>query len=283
LVPIDLHIHSTASDGTDDPVALVEHAHAAGIDTIGLTDHDATGGWAAATAALRPGMTLVPGAELSCEYQPADGPAIPMHLLAYLFDPDEPRLRERMDSLCSARVGRAEQMVDRMEADGLPITWGDVRSVAAGGTVGRPHIARALVSAGVVDSVDAAFAGPINSRSPYYVGKPDIPVFEAIDLVRGAGGVCVFAHPLRRGRQVDDHGIVRMAAAGLRGIEVDHPDHDAAARIHLAAIAGDLGLITTGSSDYHGTNKRTRIGACTTDPDAFAALVDPVRGRLLVA
>ena len=280
---IDLHTHSTASDGTDSPAAVVAAAWAAGVRILGLTDHDATGGWTKAAEGLPTGMTLVPGAELSTEYHPPTGVVIPMHLLAYLFDPDEPALRARMDGICVDRIGRAEQMVGLMEADGLPVTWREVEAVADGGTVGRPHIARALVNAGVVASVDAAFAGPISSRSPYYVGKADIPVFEAIDLVTGAGGVCVFAHPLRRGRQVDDNGVARMAEAGLRGIEVDHPDHDEAARRHLRGLAGDLGLVATGSSDYHGTNKRTPIAACTTAPDQFEALVDPVRDRLVFA
>jgi predicted metal-dependent phosphoesterase TrpH len=186
-----------------------------------------------------------------------------------------------MDAICVDRINRAERMVGLMETDGLPITWRDVELMAAGGTVGRPHIARALVDAGVVPSVDAAFAGPISSRSPYYVGKADMPVLEAIELVRSAGGVCVFAHPMRRGRQVGDAGIAAMAAAGLRGIEVDHPDHDEAARLHLGGIAKELDLVALGSSDYHGSNKRTPIAACTTRPDQFDELVDPVRERLV--
>lgn len=279
---IDLHTHSTASDGTDSPSDLVRAAWAASVTVLGLTDHDTTGGWDEAARSLPGGMTLVPGAELSCEYQPDSGAAIPLHLLAYLFDPLEPALRAQMDSICVDRIGRATRMVGLMEADGVPITWREVELVAAGGTVGRPHIARALVAAGVVPSVDAAFAGPISSRSPYYVGKADIPVLTAIGLVRAAGGVCVFAHPLRRGRQVGDDGIAAMAAAGLRGIELNHPDHDDAARAHLSGLAKELDLVTTGSSDYHGTNKRTSIAADTTTTEQFERLVAPVRDRLIV-
>ena len=243
---IDLHTIPPLPTVRIHPRNWSHAAWQAGVRTLGLTDHDATGGWRSAAASLPSGMTLVPGAELSCEYQPADDVVIPLHLLGYLFDPDEPRLRARMAAICRDRIGRAERMVELMEADGVPITWTDVEAVAAGGTVGRPHIARALVAAGVVRSVDAAFAGPINSRSRYYVGKADIPVLEAITLVGAAGGVCVFAHPLRRGRQVDDDGVALMAQAGLRGIELFHPDHDEDDRRHLSGLARELDLVTLG-------------------------------------
>lgn len=281
-VSIDLHTHSTASDGTDAPADVIVLARQAGVDTIALTDHDTTAGWAAATARLPAGLTFVPGAEISCVYDDHRSAPVALHLLAYLFDPDHSELAARLDVVCADRLARAERMVDLMAADGMPVTWAAVTALAEGGTVGRPHLARALVQAGVVASVDAAFAGPISSRSRYYIAKADIPVLTAIALVGAAGGISVFAHPLRRGRQVSDDGIAAMAAAGLRGIEVDHPDHGAAARAHLAGVAGDLGLITTGSSDYHGTNKRTPIAACVTDRGQFEALVEPARGRLVV-
>jgi predicted metal-dependent phosphoesterase TrpH len=141
--------------------------------------------------------------------------------------------------------------------------------------VGRPHVARALVEAGVVDSVDHAFATLLHHRSPYYVAKADTDVLEGIALVRAAGGVPVFAHGLatRRGRVVGDEAIATMAAAGLLGLEVDHPDHDPDERAHLRGLAGELGLLVTGSSDYHGSNKTTPIAACTTAPDQFEALL----------
>ncbi len=280
---IDLHTHSTASDGTDTPSELVVKAWSAGVGTIALTDHDTTAGWAEAGQAMRDGMTLVPGAEISCVYRPEPDVAIPMHLLAYLFDPSDVALSSTLDATCVTREDRAHIMVERMTRDGLPVHWQDVAALAAGGTIGRPHIARALVEAGVVPSVDAAFADVISSRSPYYVANRDIPVFDAIGMVSAAGGVCVFAHPLRRGRHVGDEGIAAMAASGLRGIEVDHPDHTDADRMHLAGLARDLHLVATGSSDYHGTNKSTPVAACTTSQDAFEELVDPVRERLLIA
>jgi 3',5'-nucleoside bisphosphate phosphatase len=271
---IDLHTHSTASDGTDRPAALIRTAAAAGVEVVAITDHDTTRGWEQAAAALLPGMTLVPGAEISCQFERPAQPPIAMHLLAYLFDPANVMLDRRLTGLCDDRVERAQQMVQLMNDDGIPLSWPEIHDAAGGGTIGRPHLARALVAAGVVDSVNAAFAGPLNWRSPYYVVKGDIPVLETISLVRAAGGVCVFAHPRRRGRQVDDEGIAELAAAGLHGIEVNHPDHDQQARLELAALAVDLGLVRTGSSDYHGTNKSTPIGACTTEPEEFLALVD---------
>jgi 3',5'-nucleoside bisphosphate phosphatase len=271
---IDLHTHSTASDGTDSPAELVRLAAASGIDVVAVTDHDTTRGWAEAAAALPTGVTLVPGAEISCQYERAGQSPIQLHLLAYLFRADDAPLASRLSALCDDRVVRAQRMVELMIEDGVPIDWDSIHRAAEGGTMGRPHLARALVAAGVVGSVDAAFAGPLSWRSPYYVHKADIAVVEAIGLVRAAGGVCVFAHPRRRGRQVDDAGIAELAAVGLHGLEVDHPDHDAGARSELGALVVELGLVRTGSSDFHGTNKSTAIGACTTDPEEFLALVD---------
>ena len=189
-------------------------------------------------------------------------------------------MRAERVRLRAARLERGEQIVSRMVADGLPITWDRVVGLAEGGAVGRPHIGRALVEAGVVADVDAAFAGPLSNRSKYYVGTPDTDVFTAVDLVRAAGGVPVFAHPLarRRGRVVGDDVIVALAAAGLAGLEIDHPDHDEADRVHLAGLAGELGLIGTGSSDYHGTNKQTRLGACTTAPEQYERIVAQASG-----
>lgn len=283
VMKADLHTHSTASDGTDSPAALIRVAAAAGLDVVAITDHDTTRGWDEATAALLPGMTLVPGAEISCQFERSGETPIPMHLLAYLFDAANVTLDQRLAGLCDDRVHRAERMVELMARDGIPVSWPQIRDAAGGGTIGRPHLARALVSAGVVSSVDAAFAGPLSWRSPYYVVKGDLPVLETISMVRAAGGVCVFAHPRRRGRHVDDEGVAELAAAGLHGIEVDHPDHGERARLELGALAADLGLVRTGSSDYHGTNKSTEIGACTTEPEEFLALVDAAGSKPISA
>jgi 3',5'-nucleoside bisphosphate phosphatase len=272
---IDLHTHTNASDGTDSPAELVAAALAAGLDVVAITDHDTTGGWAEALDARPAGLTIVPGAEFSCAHYDPAGRRVSLHLLGYLFDPDDPALRAERSRLRESRLIRAQEIVKRLAADDFGITWEQVGALADGATVGRPHIARALVAAGRVPDVSAAFSELLFSRGKYYVRKDDTDVFEAIGLITAAGGLPVFAHPIarRRGPVVGDEVIAAMAAAGLVGLEVHHPDHDADDREHAAGLARDLGLIGTGSSDYHGTNKATRLGACTTDPEAYERLL----------
>ncbi|WP_222194072.1 PHP domain-containing protein [Modestobacter italicus] len=272
---IDLHTHTSVSDGTDTPAGLVATAAAAGLDVVALTDHDTTAGWAAAAAARPAGLTIVPGMELSCRWFPADEPPVSVHLLAYLFDPLHPAFAAERVRLREERLSRGERIVTALAADGYPVAWDDVVARSEGGVVGRPHVARALVEAGVVDSVDHAFATLLHHRSPYHVSKADTDVLDGIRLVRAAGGVPVFAHgrATSRGRVVGDDAIAAMTDAGLLGLEVDHPDHTPDQRAYLRALATGLGLLQTGSSDYHGTNKRTPIAACTTDPDQYEALL----------
>ncbi|MDT0307688.1 PHP domain-containing protein [Streptomyces sp. DSM 44917] len=272
---IDLHTHSTASDGTDSPEELVRKAAAAGLDVVALTDHDTVAGHAAAAAALPRGLTLVTGAELSCRL---DG--VSLHMLAYLFDPEEPALAAERDLLRDDRVPRARAIVEKLQGLGVPITFERVRELAEG-AVGRPHIAAAMVEAGVVEDVSAAFTPEwIADGGRAHVDKHELDAFEAIRLIHGAGGVAVFAHPLAelRGRVVPDDAIVRLAAAGLDGVEVDHMDHDEAARTRLRALATGLDLLTTGSSDYHGTAKTIGLGGNTTSPESYARLIARATG-----
>ena len=271
---IDLHTHSTASDGTTTPALLMAAAREAGLDVIGLTDHDTTGGWAEAAVALPAGLSLVRGAEISCRI---DG--ISLHLLAYLFDPAEPTFAAARAELRASRLTRAERMVGLLAADGHPVSWPQVQELA-GGTVGRPHIAGALIDSGLVGSVEEAFtASWIGTRGRYWVDKLELDALEAVALVTGAGGVSVFAHPAatKRGRTVGDHVVAAMAAAGLAGIEVDHVDHDEPARAHLRVLAADLGLLTTGSSDFHGSRKSVQLGDSITKEAAYEALVSRAR------
>lgn len=272
---VDLHTHTTASDGTDSPSALVTKAAAAGIDVLAVTDHDTTGGWAEALAARPPQLTVVTGAEFSCVHVDPDGRRISLHLLGYLFDPDNAALQGERRRLRDDRSGRAARMVARMAADGIPITWERVTEIAAGGAVGRPHLARALVEAGVVPDVDSAFRELLTSRAGYYERKQDTDVFTAIAMIRAAGGLPVFAHPLarRRGPVVSDDVIVAMAEAGIVGMEVQHPDHAPDDEAQAARLTAELGLIGTGSSDYHGLNKTTGLAARTTSSEALEALL----------
>ena len=276
---IDLHTHSSVSDGTDTPAQLVAAAAGAGLDVVALTDHDTTAGWAPAAAARPAGLTVVPGMELSCRWFPtgerSGEPPVAVHLLAYLFDAEHPVFAAERVRLREERLGRGERITENLAAAGYPVSWAEIVARSEGGVVGRPHIARALVDAGVVDSVDQAFATLLNHRSPHYVTKADTEVHDGIALVRAAGGVPVFAHGMatKRGRVVGDDAIRTMAEAGLLGLEVDHPDHSTEERAHLRGLAAELDLLTTGSSDYHGTNKRTPIGACTTDPEEYERLL----------
>jgi len=270
---IDLHTHSAVSDGTDTPAELVANAKAAGLDVVALTDHDTTGGWKEAADAARAlgGIEVVPGAEISCKHG-----EIPLHMLAYLFDPDEPQFAQEREWLRDDRVRRAKEIVDRCRALGAGITWEQVVRIADGAVVGRPHVASALVEAGVVPDIDAAFTPEwLADGGRAFVDKYALDPFRAIRLIRAAGGVPVFAHPAAtlRGLVVSESDIADFAEAGLFGIEVDHADHDAEARAALRVVADKLGLVATGSSDYHGARKAVLLGAETTAPEVFEAIV----------
>ncbi|MBT2391020.1 PHP domain-containing protein [Streptomyces sp. ISL-1] len=277
---IDLHTHSTASDGTDTPAELVLGAAAAGLDVVALTDHDTTRGHAEAIAALPEGLTLVTGAELSCRI---DG--VSLHLLAYLFDEDEPELLRERELVRDDRVPRAQAMVAKLQELGVPIEWHQVARIAGEGSVGRPHIATALVELGVVPSVSDAFTPQwIADGGRAHITKHELDPFKAIRLVKAAGGVTVFAHPLavKRGNTVPEAAMADLAAYGLDGIEVDHMDHDEATRAHLRGLAADLGLLATGSSDYHGSRKTCRLGDYTTDPEIYGEITRRATGAFPV-
>ncbi|MFH9724025.1 PHP domain-containing protein [Streptomyces sp. NPDC017254] len=277
---IDLHTHSTASDGTDSPAELVRNAAAAGLDVVALTDHDTTRGHAEAIAALPEGLTLVTGAELSCR---VDG--IGLHMLAYLFDPEEPALLAERELVRDDRVPRARAMVGKLQELGVPVTWEQVARIAGDGSLGRPHIAEALVELGVVPDVSGAFTPEwLADGGRAYVEKHELDPIDAIRLVKAAGGVTVFAHPLavKRGQVLPEASIARLAEAGLDGIEVDHMDHDEATRARLRGLAKELGLLTTGSSDYHGSRKTCRLGEYTTDPEIFGEITRRAAGAFPV-
>ncbi len=264
---IDLHAHSTASDGTDAPAGVVAAAARAGLDVVALTDHDTTAGWAEAAAeAARTGIAVVLGSEISARWQ-----GISVHLLSYLQDPDHPALIAEIERTRTARLSRARTMVDLLSAD-FDLTWDDVMAhTGADATVGRPHIADALVTAGVVPDRSAAFATMLVPSSRYYVPHYAPDARDAVAAIRSAGGVPVFAHPGadQRGRTVPDAAVTALVDAGLAGLEVHHRDHSPAQTARLSALAARLGLLVTGSSDYHGDGKPNVLGEHTTDPDAL--------------
>ena len=282
---IDLHTHSTASDGTDTPAELVANAAAVGLDALAITDHDTTAGWAAAVTALPPGLRLVRGAELSCVSPDGRGGHCTVHLLAYLFDPDAGAVVREYARARAERRERLSKIADRMAADGFPIDGESLlASVPEEATAGRPHLAMALVRAGVVSTVDEAFAMFLNDRGRYYIPSSRTPIESSIEMIAEAGGVTVLAHAFaaHRGPTVTADVIKELAGLGLGGVEVDHPDHDAQARKRLRSLADDLGLIMTGSSDYHGTNKVIRLGQETTAPDMLEEIARKATGTAIV-
>jgi 3',5'-nucleoside bisphosphate phosphatase len=275
---IDLHTHSTASDGTESPTELVEAAAAVGIDVLGLTDHDTVGGWeGAAAAARRNGVTLVRGIEVSC----AVG-GVSIHLLGYLTDPDDVALTAELTQARESRSSRLERMVERMAADGIPLTYEQVLAqVSPGATAGRPHIADALIANGTISHRDEAFVEWLAEGSPYYVAHHAPHPVRAVELVRAAGGVPVIAHPFTRTRSrgADEALIEQMYAAGLAGLEAYHRDHGPDQVARAEAIAERLGLLVTGSSDYHGEGKLNRLGERTTSAEVLDAIEQASSGE----
>lgn len=274
---IDLHTHSTASDGSESPTEVIRKAEAAGLDVIGLTDHDTVGGHAEAAAALPEGMTLVTGTEFSCRL---DGVSI--HMLGYLFDPEEPELAAQRELLRDDRVPRAKAIIAKLNALDVPVTWEQVQRLAGDGAVGRPHIAAAMVEVGAVPTVKDAFTLEwIADEGRAHVHKHELDGYKAVKMIHNAGGIAIFAHPLAvlRGEVVEESSIARLVEeSGLDGIEIDHYDHDEGNRAKLRGIAAELGLITTGASDYHGDVKDIQLGHDLTAPEQYEALVERAKG-----
>jgi len=286
---IDLHSHSSVSDGTDTPAEVIDQAVAAGLDVLALTDHDTVGGLEEAAEHLPPGLTLVPGMELSCAYAGSS-----VHLVSYLFDPEDPELLAELRRVRSDRASRAREMVEKLRDHGVDVVWERVLEIAGAGkdeyadanTIGRPHLARAVVEAGAARDVQDAFDRWIGSGGPAYVSRYAIDPVRAVELVRGAGGVCSLAHPGRAEGSLNGAVpldlVERMAAAGLGGIEADHPSHKPREARFWRGIADDLGVVVTGSSDDHGALTGHRLGRCTTDAEAFESIVAPATGAALI-
>ena len=278
---IDLHTHTTASDGTDSPAALVNKALSAGIKTLAITDHDSTSGWSEAITALRPSLSLVLGAEIST--LTLDG--ISVHMLGLLFDGEDKSMQNMLAESRDTRIPRMRKMIDLLAADGINISIEDVMAaIPVGATLGRPHLADALVRNRVVATRDEAFLELLHNDSKYYVTHAAPTPEDAIRQINQAGGVAVIAHPFasRRGEVISAATFTNLVAAGLHGIEVNHRDHSQAEREQLAQIADQLGLVQTGSSDYHGNGKLNELGENLTDPEQWARLESLASARRVV-
>jgi predicted metal-dependent phosphoesterase TrpH len=281
--PIDLHLHSTMSDGTDAPADVVRAAHLEGVRTMALTDHDTAAGWAEAESACRElGMTFIPGMEFSARHEDGKG----VHLLAYLFDPHDVHISHEMNSIVERRDNRAQEVVERISED-FDISWEDVVVYSEGGTTGSPHIASAMKDKGHVSSI-AEYFQRFYKGSKYYVPTPSVDVIKGIKLVREAGGVPIIAHPTGRGPKSGD-GVARimprehlehLLEAGLAGFELDHRENTNNPE-GLAALweyAREYDFIVTGSSDFHGTRKPNKPGEHKTDPVMLERIIAQATG-----
>lgn len=266
----DLHTHSTCSDGTQTITQNVAMAIERGLDGIAITDHDTTAGYAEAYAAAEgTGLEIIPGIEFSAEYDGAS-----LHVLAYFLDPENPELKAELKRLTDARFRRGELMVQKLQELGYDISFERVREIAGDDLIARPHIAQAMVEAGIVTQEKEAFDRFISDGGIAYVPKHALDPVDSLALIRGAGGVCVLAHPAmwKGNGSVPDRLIEQMAAEGMVGLEVDHPDHDTEQRAYYSVLAHRLGLIPTGASDCHGARYDFRLGCDTTDADRLAEL-----------
>jgi predicted metal-dependent phosphoesterase TrpH len=245
LSRVDLHLHSTASDGTLGPAEVVREVAARGLSGLSLTDHDTVAGLEeAADEARRLGLDFLPGAELS-----ANEPGRSVHVLAYGFDPSDARLREFFEAFRTDRLRRAEAMVGQLRDLGVPLTMEAVMREAVGGLPTRAHLGRALVAEGLVGDVNSAFRRWLARDRPAFVEKRPSPPAEVYEIVRRAGGVTVLAHP---GRDFSEPDIRRWIGEGLGGIEILHPANGPSDRARLGRIAREAGLLRSGGSDWHG-------------------------------
>ena len=272
--PSDLHLHSTHSDGTESPALVLAAAHRHGLRTAALTDHDTTAGWAEAVeTAVSLGMTFIPGIELSAKHQYRS-----VHVLGYLFDPDDAALVAMMDRIRSSRLDRARLMAERIARD-YDVAWDDiVAQTTDGATVGRPHIADALIARGLVRDRAEAFSSILSPRGEYYVAlyAPD-PV-TAVGLIADAGGVPIIAHPAGRAGVLPMPILDEMLDAGLAGFELGHRENLESGIRTLRRLSEERDLIVTGSSDYHGLGKPNQPGENTTSDDMVERIIERGRG-----
>ena len=279
---IDLHTHTNCSDGTDSPRELVNKAIAQGLEVLGISDHDTTSGWKEATETLRGSLKLALGSEISC--LTTDG--ISVHMLGLLFDPEYAEMQQVLEETRDGRLPRMRKMIEKMRAEGMDISMADVeQAMPAGATMGRPHLADALVAKKIVKSRDEAFVDLLHNESRFYVSHAAPTPAEAIALIRRAGGVAVIAHPFasHRGQILKAEDFSDLVAAGLNGIEVDHRDQNPDERAMLRSIAKELDLVVTGSSDYHGTGKLNSLAENHTHREQWEKLESQADARRVVS
>jgi len=278
---IDLHTHTTCSDGTDRPRDLVNKAIVQGLEILGISDHDTTSGWEEATQALRGSLKLALGAEISC--LTTDG--VSVHMLGMLFDQNHKEMQTVLEETRDGRLPRMRKMIEKMRAEGMDISIEDVeKAMPVGATMGRPHLADALVAKKIVKSRDEAFIDLLHNDSRFYVSHAAPTPVEAIALIRRAGGVAVIAHPFasHRGQILKPDNFADLVTAGLNGIEVDHRDQNPDERAMLRAIAQELDLVVTGSSDYHGTGKMNLLAENHTSREQWQKLESQADARRVV-
>ena len=279
---IDLHTHTNCSDGTDSPRELVNKAIVQGLEVLGISDHDTTSGWKEATETLRGSLKLALGSEISC--LTTDG--ISVHMLGLLFDPEHAEMQQVLEETRDGRLPRMRKMIEKMRAEGMDISLADVeQAMPAGATMGRPHLADALVAKKIVKSRDEAFVDLLHNESRFYVSHAAPTPAEAIALIRRAGGVAVIAHPFasHRGQILKAEDFSDLVAAGLNGIEVDHRDQNPDERAMLRSIAKELDLVVTGSSDYHGTGKLNSLAENHTHREQWEKLESQANARRVVS
>jgi len=279
---IDLHTHTNCSDGTDSPRELVNKAIVQGLEVLGISDHDTTSGWKEATETLRGSLKLALGSEISC--LTTDG--ISVHMLGLLFDPEHAEMQQVLEETRDGRLPRMRKMIEKMRAEGMDISMADVeQAMPEGATMGRPHLADALVTKKIVKSRDEAFVDLLHNESRFYVSHAAPTPAEAIALIRRAGGVAVIAHPFasHRGQILKAEDFSELVAAGLNGIEVDHRDQNPDERAMLRSIAKELDLVVTGSSDYHGTGKLNSLAENHTHREQWEKLESQADARRVVS
>ena len=277
---IDLHTHTTASDGTDKPFEMLENAKKAGLTVVAMTDHDSIEGWREVRSKrdqIPSGLTIVPGAEVSTRTQLG----MSVHIVGLLFDAKNAQLAKLLSDTRDDRIPRMEKMIEKLQVAGYQVTMQDVEEVKpVGATLGRPHLADALIKNGIVASRDEAFAELLHNNSQFYVSHWAPSPVEAIQAIAAAGGVSILAHPFaeKRGAVLTFGEVTELAAAGLNGIERNKRDQDEAAHSKIDQLSSEHNLIKVGSSDYHGSARANQLGEEQTPLDLWENLASKASG-----